>query len=250
MDLAEQLRTFYAGRDGWRAARIVAGIVAPTVRREANTRFLAMGYPRPLLAGLSPDRFERAVMLSSCGVPQRHWPPRGANCAVAGYADDLPFSGAMFDQVLMVHALEHGDPRAILHEAERVLAPAGDLILIAPNRAGLWTHFETTPFGLGRPFGRGELRRLLRDSGFEPISWKTALVAPPVAGLRWMDGLLGRAVPRLGGIHFVLARKSGGPAAARVRSASERARRPGLVPAAPVAARAMPSRRLRDLRQR
>ena len=111
-----------------------------------------------------------------------------------------------------------------------VLAPAGDLILIVPNRAGLWTNFETTQFGMGRPFGRSELTRALDDGGFVPRHWKTALVAPPVRGLRWLDAPLTRLFPRLGGIHFVLARKGGPPAAAPV-SRRVRAPRPAAAPA-------------------
>lgn len=241
--LAAEFRRFYDTREGRRVARILALTVAPLVRQEQTVRFLALGYPRPLLTGLRPEHFERVAMLAATGIPEQPWPRHGApNCAAAGRADDLPFSGAMFDQILVVHALEHGHAADILEEANRVLAPAGDLILIVPNRAGLWTHFERTPFGLGRPFGRGELTRLLGDCGFRAESWHNALIAPPVRGLRWLDRPLTKMMPRLGGLHFVLARKAGGLKPAAVRQ-SGRARRPALAPSTPAAARAMLSRR-------
>ncbi|MGB3723520.1 MAG: class I SAM-dependent methyltransferase, partial [Pacificimonas sp.] len=195
-NVADDLRVFYGSRDGRRTARQLAQIVAPVVEKGPQKRFLALGYPAPLLAGLSPKLFERIAVLRPSGQGGRRWPLRGhPNCAVTGNVTDLPFSGALFDQALVVHALEHGSAPDILRELNRVLAPAGDLILVVPNRAGLWTHFETTPFGLGHPYGKGELTRLLKNAGFVPRSWKTALVAPPVTGLRWLDAPLTRIAP-------------------------------------------------------
>lgn len=236
----DELQRFYASRDGRRAARILAAIVAPVVRKREDVRFLALGYARPLLTGLDPARFERAVLLTPEGAAPVRWPRRAPLSAAAyGLPGEMPFSGALFDQALVVHALEHGDPGEMLAELHRVLAPAGELILIVPNRAGLWTHFESTPFGLGRPYGRSELTRLLKQEGFKPVSWKTALTAPPVAGLRWLDKPLGFLARGAGGIHFVLARKAGGPLPVAVTRA-ERATRPALAPAAPAASRASP----------
>jgi SAM-dependent methyltransferase len=144
-------------------------------------------------------------------------------------ATALPFGDAMFDQAILCHALEFAEPpRTVLRELWRVLAPAGEMVLIVPNRAGLWTHFEATPFGNGRPFGRRQLERLLRDSLFEPVAWRTALVAPPVRGLRWLDRPLTRIAARLGGIHLVLARKTDGAAptmVGKVRTATALAAR-------------------------
>ncbi|MHB9878050.1 class I SAM-dependent methyltransferase [Pacificimonas sp. ICDLI1SI03] len=231
---ADELRSFYSTREGRRTARLIARIVAPAVIDGPERRFLALGYPAPLLTGLDPKRFERLALLWPKEQGGRCWPQRGnKNCAVTGDLAELPFSGALFDQALIVHALEHGQPDQILEELHRVLAPAGELILIVPNRAGLWTHFERTPFGLGHPYGRGELTRLLARQGFVPKSWKTALVAPPITGLRWLDAPLTRAVPKLGGVHFVLARKSDGPIAVPV---SQRRRATRHAPASAVAA--------------
>ncbi|MBZ6377761.1 hypothetical protein B5C34_03265 [Pacificimonas flava] len=244
MTLAAEFRQYYESRHGRRTARSLAFAIAPLVRQEPHVRLLALGYPRPLLTGLRPDRFERVAMLTTEGAPVQYWPRHAErNCAAAGHADDLPFSGAMFDQILVVHTLEHGDARAILAEVGRVLAPAGDLILIVPNRAGLWTHFESTPFGRGHPYGRGELTRLLADGGFAPETWRTVLSAPPLRGFRWLERPLAALLPRMGGVHCVLARKQGGPAAAAISAQPVRARRPALAPTSPVGARAMSSRR-------
>lgn len=206
----DALRAYYAGADGRRTARLLAQIVAPAVRTDASARLLALGYPAPLLQGLDPARVERLCMVMPTDQGARAWPRRGPSCAVSAHETALPFVEALFDQALLVHALEFADPPKLLRELWRVLAPAGELILIVPNRAGVWTHFESTPFGQGQPYGRNGLGTLLREAMFEPIAWKTALVAPPVRGLKWLDRPLTRLLPALGGIHFVLARKTDG----------------------------------------
>ena len=44
--------------------------------------------------------------------------------------------------------------RQMLREVWRVLAPSGRLMAVIPNRRGVWTRTDTTPFGHGRPFTR------------------------------------------------------------------------------------------------
>jgi hypothetical protein len=54
------------------------------------------------------------------------------------------------------------------------------MLLVAPNRRGVWARSDATPFGHGRPFSRGQLTQLLRDALFSPIGWSEALYMPPV----------------------------------------------------------------------
>lgn len=207
----DELRAYYATRDGRRAARLLARTVAPVVRRNSTSRLLALGYCAPVLVGLDPTKLERLALVMPGEQGGHPWPITHPNCTCLADELQLPFADGMFDQALLLHALEFAEPpRKLLRELWRLLAPAGELILIVPNRAGLWTHFEATPFGNGHPFGRSQLAALLREALFEPVAWRTALVAPPVRGLRWLDAPLMRVAPRLGGIHFVLARKTDG----------------------------------------
>ena len=174
-----------------------------------------------MLAGFDPAWVERLAIVYSEGAHVAKWPAARTRCACIADPWALPFTEALFDQALVCHALEFAEPpRALLRELWRVLAPGGEAVLIVPNRAGLWTHFEATPFGNGRPFGRGQLDRLLRDCLFEPVSWHTALAAPPLKGIGWLDKPLMRIAPGLGGIHFVLARKVDGLAPAAVGAAT------------------------------
>lgn len=232
----DELRSYYATRDGQRVARQLAATMAPAIRRGPTARLLALGYCAPLLRGLAPADFERLALVMPEGAGVRRWPRGRPNCAVQADGLHLPFTEAMFDQALLAHSLEFAEPpRKLLRELWRVLAPAGELVLIVPNRLGLWTHFEATPFGQGRPWGKGELSRLLQESMFEPVSCRTALVAPPVKGLRWLDKPLTRVARRFGGIHFVLARKTDGLAPTMVGKAVATAPAQAAASALPVA---------------
>ena len=66
-----------------------------------------------------------------------------------------------------------------------MLAPGGRLVIVVPNRRGVWARFEHTPFGTGRPFSRGQLTELLRETNFTPSAWSEALCFPP-SKRRWM----------------------------------------------------------------
>jgi SAM-dependent methyltransferase len=97
----------------------------------------------------------------------------------------------------MVHALEFAEsPRETLKELWRVLAPGGRLVIAVPNRRGVWARFDHTPFGSGRPYSRGQLISLLRETNFTPGAASEALLFPP-SRLRWMLKLR-RGVERLG----------------------------------------------------
>jgi hypothetical protein len=54
------------------------------------------------------------------------------------------------------------------------------MIAVVPNRRGLWARMDTTPFGQGQPYSRGQLTRLLREALFSPVHWEEALYVPPL----------------------------------------------------------------------
>ncbi len=69
--------------------------------------------------------------------------------------------------------------RPLLRELWRVLKPEGRLLLIVPNRRGVWARLDSTPFGYGQPYSRSQLEGLLRNALFTPASWGSALHVPP-----------------------------------------------------------------------
>ncbi len=98
--------------------------------------------------------------------------------------DYLPFSDARFDNVLCVHGAEESpDLSILLRELWRVTRPEGRIVVIAPNRSGMWARSDKSPFGAGRPFSRTQLRGALNHAGFVPTVWSGALYVPPVRKL-------------------------------------------------------------------
>ena len=208
MDAGFEQRTvdWYATRAGVRAAALLRAALGPLVRAGATTRLLAIG-AGPLL-DIDPASVERVVL---AGATPRAWPATGLNCAIAADPAHLPFVEAIFDQAIVVHALEASEsPRALLRELWRVLAPAGELVLIVPNRSSLWALTEATPLGEGRTYGRRALGRTLDDAMFEIVERRTVLAAPPIAALAWSEALLARIAPGFGGVHLVRAAKRDG----------------------------------------
>jgi SAM-dependent methyltransferase len=111
-----------------------------------------------------------------------NWPVQGRSASALVDTTMLPLPDSCMDRVLVVHALETLDhPREMLSEIWRILTPGGRMIIIAPNRRGLWARVDATPFGQGQPFSKSQLRELMRDTLFSPVHWAEALYMPPFA---------------------------------------------------------------------
>ena len=126
----------------------------------------------------------------------------------------LPLPDSSIDRLLIVHALEMAnDPAELLKEAWRVLSPGGRVLAVVPNRRGLWARVDTSPFGYGRPFSRGQITKLLRETSFSPTAWDEALYVMPVprrhfmhASARW-EAIGARLWPAFAGVILVEAAK-------------------------------------------
>ncbi|WP_181704610.1 class I SAM-dependent methyltransferase [Chthonobacter rhizosphaerae] len=174
------LRDFYTQDLGFTVREILIQRIAerwPTVTGE---RILGLGYATPYLGAFRPQA-ERVLAFMPATQGVVNWPADGPSTSALVIEDMLPLPDAAVDRVLLVHALEMaGDPRELLRELWRVLAPGGRLIAVVPNRRGLWARVDTSPFGYGRPFSRGQLTQLLRESLFSPIGWGEALHMMPL----------------------------------------------------------------------
>ena len=129
---------------------------------------LGLGYPTPYL-GLFREDSERCIAFMPAAQGVLKWPT--ARPALATLIDEfsMPLPDAAVDRILLVHALEMSDdPERLLREVWRVLAPSGRLIAVIPNRRGVWTRTDTTPFGHGRPYSRAQITQLLRQTWFTP----------------------------------------------------------------------------------
>ena len=143
---------------------------------------LGLGYPTPYL-GLFREDSERCIAFMPAAQGVLKWPTARPTLATLVDEFSLPLPDAAVDRVLLVHALEMSDdPEGLLREVWRVLAPSGRVMAVIPNRRGVWTRTDNTPFGHGRPYSRSQITQLLRQTWFTPTGWGEALFMPPVAG--------------------------------------------------------------------
>ncbi|MDT8872699.1 methyltransferase domain-containing protein [Komagataeibacter rhaeticus] len=63
----------------------------------------------------------------------------------------LPFDDLKFDRILLIHALEVSeDKNSLLRQVWKILRDDGRLLLVVPNRAGLWAHADNSPSARAR----------------------------------------------------------------------------------------------------
>lgn len=173
------LRAFYGTLLGRLAERAIAMALASVWAPLPNERLLGLGYALPWLERFGSDS-ERVLSFMPARQGAVPWPPAGPSTTALVFEEELPLYDSSVDRILMVHALEHAEsPRETLTELWRVLAPGGRLVIVTPNRRGVWARFEHTPFGTGRPFSRGQLSSLLRETSFTPGAHAEALLFPP-----------------------------------------------------------------------
>jgi SAM-dependent methyltransferase len=202
------LRDFYSQRLGIVARRLInRGIHArwPNVQGQ---RVLGIGYPTPYL-GLFREDSERCLAFMPAAQGVLKWPTARPTLATLVDEFSLPLPEAAVDRVLLVHALEMSDdPEGLLREVWRVLAPSGRVVAVIPNRRGVWTRTDTTPFGHGRPYSRSQITQLLRQTWFTPTGWGEALFVPPVTRSHAMAERVGAALSLpFAGVHIVEATK-------------------------------------------
>ncbi len=223
------LQNFYASPLGRTARHYVRQAVKDAWPRMPGLRLGGYGFASPYLTPfLGQVRSAVSLMPSAQGATP--WPEGGDNRACMVEEDHFPLPDLSLDRLLVVHALEHAArPAGLLREAWRVLDAEGRLILIVPNRRGLWARVDRTPFGWGQPFSRGQVASLLNDMLFEQLHADRLLYLPPTNRL-WLqrsapawERLGDRLFPRFGGLIMIEARKRliapglGTPALARQR---------------------------------
>lgn len=199
------LRDFYAGSLGQVTQRLIRRRLReiwPDLRQQ---RVLGIGFATPYLRPLANEA-ERvlAVMPAPQGVLP--WPADGPNLTLLADEADLPLPDRSMDRIIVIHALECTEQiRPMMREVWRVLADGGRLLIVAPNRRGIWARLDRTPFGVGRPFSTSQLARMLRDNMFTPLTSSGALIVPPsnsrlllksapaleAVGLRWFERFAG-----------------------------------------------------------
>src|SRR5205085_1010976 len=218
------LRDFYRSVLGQVARRMIRRAIQRVWPDLHGMRLLGLGYATPFLSALAGDT-ERTVAMMPASLGVLRWPQDDRNLVTLADEGELPFADYSIDRVLLVHALETSDEaRAMLKEIWRVLAGGGRVLIVAPNRRGIWARLDRTPFGSGRPYTMSQLSQLLRDEQFTPVGSDAALFIPPAtsrvmlrSAAAW-ERIGKRWFPTFAGVLLVEATKQiyAKPAAARV----------------------------------
>ncbi|HEX3864340.1 MAG TPA: methyltransferase domain-containing protein [Stellaceae bacterium] len=175
------LRDFYRTALGQVARRMIRRAIQRMWPDLHGLRLVGIGYPTPFLSALSANT-ERSVVVMPASLGVLSWPPDGRNVVTLADEGELPFGDYSVDRVLLVHVLETTEEvRAMLKEIWRVLAGGGRLLIVVPNRRGIWARLDLTPFGFGRPYTLSQVSQLLRDEQFTPAGSDAALFIPPAS---------------------------------------------------------------------
>lgn len=176
------LRDFYATGLGQTTRRLLVHRLRRLWPDLSGLTVVGLGYAGPML-GVFREESECTLAFMPAEQGVVNWPADGPSSSTLVDETQLPLGDGTVDRLVLVHCLEMSEqPRDLLREAWRVLAPGGRLAVLVPNRRGLWARFEHTPFGQGRPYSRSQIVRLLRDTLFTPNSWGEVLWVPPFRG--------------------------------------------------------------------
>lgn len=231
-----QLIAFYKSPLGHIVRDVVRQRIAGLAGNVAGKRVLGLGFATPYLRfALVPA--ERVLAFMPARQGPLAWPREGPSVTVLCDPLEMPLTDAAVDLVIAVHAVEHvADAEELMRELWRICAPDAELIVVAPRRRGLWSTRDNTPFGIGHPYSRGQMERLLREHSFEVESIREALYLPPsqrriiVKSAQVFERFGPFFGPALSGIIVARARKKLFPAIARRKRAERFVRLPGLAP--------------------
>lgn len=180
------LREFYyrsaLGRAAQKVIRDELRILWPKTNRETVVGF---GFAVPLLRPYLKDA-RRVIGLMPGPQGVMPWPEGDRNVSVLCEDTLWPLPDGIADKLVLMHGLETSDhPAAMLDECWRVLAPEGRAVFIVPNRAGLWSRSDRTPFGYGRPYSVSQLEKQLKTFGLLPVKTRSTLYQPPSTRPAW-----------------------------------------------------------------
>lgn len=226
-------KAFYNGRAGRVVRRTLQERLHEFWPDVKDLRVMGCGYALPYLRMLMEQPAERAFAVIPARHGALHWPYDGRNLVCSAHSNALPIETNSIDRALLIHHLEFSeDLQSDLSEIWRVMKANGRLLVVVPNRAGLWARSDLSPFGQGRPFSMSQVCQVLRESLFVHERSDEALFFPPVersfilkaAGMWEQTGR--KLLPIVAGVHMVEVSKqlyarvgpsSGSKVSARVR---------------------------------
>ncbi|MBD21186.1 MAG: methyltransferase type 11 [Rhodospirillaceae bacterium] len=207
------LKNFYNSVLGKNAQKLVAQSIRMVWPNVNTQSVMGLGYAIPFL-----DIFQKEAERTIAVMPARqgilHWPEKKMGRITLCDEGRIPLPDSYFDKILLVHAFECTEKlRPMLREVWRVLGEEGSLMVVVPNRTGIWARMDHTPFGYGNPYTPAQAKRLLRETLFTPTRTERALFIPPMSHALMMASApamekIGKGLfPSLGGALIIECKK-------------------------------------------
>ncbi len=224
LDVLDLRRFYYRTQLGRAAQKAVRDQVRQMWPDATMMTVAGFGFAVPLLR---PFMGEARRVIGLMPGPQgvMPWPAGQPNLSCLCEETLWPLPTGLADRLVLMHGLETSEnPTALLNECMRVMAPGGRALFIVPNRAGLWSRRDGTPFGFGRPYSLVQIEAQLRRHGFVICRHAAALFQPPSDHPFWLRAgpLLERAGRHISG------RFTGGVLMVEVALEEPAQTRPGL----------------------
>ena len=217
---AYSLKSFYASRAGKIIARVIGQRVLEIWPDVKSKRLIGYGYALPYLNGYIGGEGIKDIEKSDVFnmMPQQlgvhHWPTHADNRVCLNVEEALPLETNSVDFVLMVHGLEFLDsPQDSFAEIWRVLKSTGRVLIVVPNRMGLWARSDWSPFGQGQPYSAKQVESFLNDNLFVHERTSQALFLPAfenrllLRAANFFEKIGAYIYPALGGVHVIEASK-------------------------------------------
>jgi SAM-dependent methyltransferase len=207
------LKEFYDTLQGRVVQRIIRQKIQALWPDVKGQRVMGVGYALPYLRPFMGEA-ERVIALMPSQQGAIYWPQEGKN--LVGICDlaELPVESNSVDKLLVIHGLNSPESiDALLSEAWRVLTGQGRIILVIPNRSGIWARMDNTPFGQGTPYSLGQIKYFLKEYMFVLERAERALFVPPsssrlmLATAPLWENIGQRFVNAVGGVNIVEAGK-------------------------------------------
>jgi SAM-dependent methyltransferase len=139
---------------------------------------------------------------------------------INGEPEYIPLAGDSLDVLILSHTLEFcANPHEVLREADRILIPEGNVIILGFNPWGLWMPWrlllswrKKAPW-CGRFISLARLKDWLKLLGFDITESRRFFFRPPLSHpglmkrLQFLDKWGRRLWPFLGGAYFLVAKK-------------------------------------------
>ncbi len=174
-----EIEDFYSHSRGRMVRRLMRVLLKDWWSDMSGLHVLGVGYTHPFMGFFKGDEPLSISMLMNKRYHPKGWPDNDHNALAVCDDMHLPVETQRMDRILVAHSLETSEtPDELLKELWRILDGNGRMIIMVPNRSGMWSRAENTPFGQGHPYSLTQLRQALTDAGFTVERYIRTLYVP------------------------------------------------------------------------